>query len=196
MTPLVSEGWAAGLRIALLVLALLTAVEAAANAKAGGKKAQLCLTCHKPGSPMALAPLLEAQPAKYLVQAMNDYKTGKRSDPGLLMKTNVGPLSARDIRDIADYFASRPAPSGAYVTDPDKVAAGETRAADLRCGSCHGVSFAGSESVPRLAGQAPGYLIRQLEAFAEGRRSHPQTDTPFDRIGDVQAIAHYFAAMR
>ena len=184
------------MRIALIVLALLTPLDAGADAKAGEKKAQLCLTCHKPQSPMAMAPLLDAQPAKYLVKAMNDYKIGKRYDPGLVMKTNVGSLSARDVRDIADYFASRPGPSGAYATDPVKAAAGEAQVADSKCGSCHGMSFTGSESVPRLAGQTPGYLARQLEAFAEGRRSHPPTETPFDRIGDFQAIAHYFAATR
>jgi cytochrome c553 len=180
----------------LILLGLLTSVDAVADAKAGEKKAQLCLVCHKPGNPMALAPLLEAQPAKYLVQAITEYKKGKRSDPGLLMKTNVGSLSARDIRDIADYFASRPPLIGVYVTDPDKVAAGKKRVGELKCASCHGPNFAGSEAVPRLAGQTTGYLMRQLEAFAEGRRAHPPTETLFDKIGDIQAMAHYFTAAR
>lgn len=184
------------MRRVLIILGLLTSIDAVADARAGEKKAQLCLICHKPGMPNALAPLLEAQPAKYLVRAINEYKTGKRSDPGLLMKTNVGSLSARDIRDIADYFSSRPPLTGVYVTDPDKVAAGEKRVAELKCGSCHGQNFAGSEAIPRLAGQTPGYLVRQLEAFAEGRRTHPPLETQFDRIGDVQAIAHYFTAAK
>ena len=184
------------MRGVLIVLGLLTSIDAVADARAGEKKAQLCLTCHKPGMPNALAPLLEAQPARYLVQAINEFKTGKRSDPGLLMKTNVGSLPARDIRDIADYFASRPPLTGLYVTDPDKVAAGEMRVAELKCASCHGPNFAGSEAVPRLAGQTPGYLMRQLEAFAEGRRAHPPSETPFDKIGNVQAIAHYFTAAK
>ena len=182
--------------LALILLCLLASLDAVADARAGEKKAQLCLTCHKPGMPNASAPLLEAQPAKYLVQAINDFKTGKRSDPGLLMKTNVGSLPARDVRDIADYFASRPPLTGLYAADPDKVAAGEKRVAALKCGSCHGPNFAGSEAVPRLAGQAPGYLMRQLEAFAEGRRAHPPSETPFDKIGDVQALAQYFTAAK
>jgi len=184
------------MREVLIVLGFLASIDAVADARAGEKKAQLCLTCHKPGMPNALAPLLEAQPAKYLVQAIDEYKTGKRSDPGLLMKTNVGSLPARDIRDIADYFASRPPLTGVYVTDSDKVAAGEKRVADLKCGSCHGQTFAGSAAVPRLAGQAPGYLMRQLDAFAEGRRPHPPSETPFDKIGDVQAIVHFFTAAK
>jgi cytochrome c553 len=180
----------------LILLGLLAWVDAVADAKAGKRKAELCLTCHKPGDSLGFAPLLEAQPAKYLVQAIAEFKQGKRPDPGLMMKTNVGSLSARDVRDIADYFASRPPPAGVFVTDPDKVAAGAKRVAELKCASCHGTNFAGSEAVPRLAGQATRYLVRQLEAYAEGRRIHPPAETSFDKIGDVQAIAQYFTAAR
>jgi cytochrome c553 len=183
-------------RAVLILLGLLAWVDAVADARAGKRKAELCLTCHKPGDSPGFAPLLEAQPAKYLVQAIAEFKQGKRPDPGLMMKTNVGSLSARDIRDIADYFASRSPPTGVFVTDPDKVAAGEKRVAELKCASCHGPDFAGSEAVPRLAGQATRYLVRQLEAYAEGRRTHPPAEAPFDKIGDVQAIAQYFTAAR
>lgn len=184
------------MRGVLIILGLLMSIDTLADAKAGEKKAWLCLTCHKLGDAMAFAPLLDAQPSKYLVQAITEYKTGKRPDPTNLMKTNAASLSARDIRDLADYFASRPPVLGAYATDPAKVAAGEKRVAALKCGSCHGQNFAGSESVPRLAGQTPVYLMRQLEAFAEGRRTHPPSETPFDKIGDVQAVAHYFTAAK
>jgi cytochrome c553 len=182
------------MRTVLVVLGLLVSIDALADAKAGEKKAQLCLLCHKPANVMASAPLLEAQPAKYLVQATTEYKTGKRPDP--VMKTNVANLSARDIRDIADYFASRPPVVGVYSTDPAKVAAGEKLVAEMKCGSCHGASFAGADAVPRLAGQTTGYLISQLETFAAGRRTHPPIETPFDKIGDFEAIAHYFTAAK
>lgn len=108
------------------------------------------------------------------------------------MKTNVANLSARNIRDIADYFASRPPVVGVYSTDP--VAAGEKRVSDMRCVPCHGANFAGGDAVPRLAGQTTGYLVSQLGAFAAGRRTHPPVETPFDKIGDLEGIAHYFTA--
>jgi cytochrome c553 len=168
--------------------------DALADAKAGESKAQLCLLCHKPGNTMGLAPLLEAQPSKYLVQATTEYQTGKRPDP--LMKGNVAHLSARDIGDIADYFASRAPMVGVWSTDPAKVAAGERRVAERTCASCHGPTFSGTDEVPRLAGQKPVYLRVQLQAFAAGRRAHPPIEIPFDRIGDFDAIAHYFAAAR
>jgi cytochrome c553 len=182
------------MRTALAAIGLLMSIDAFADAKAGEKKAQLCLLCHKPGNVMAAAPLLEAQPSKYLVQATTEYKTGKRPDP--VMKTNVATLSTRDIRDIADYFASRAPVLGAYSTDPAKAAVGERRVAEMKCASCHGPTFAGAEAVPRLAGQTTGYLIGQLEAFAAGRRNHPPVETPFDKMGDFEAIAHYFTAAK
>ena len=182
------------MRKALLLLGLLGAVQAFADSGAGEKKAWLCATCHKPGMANALAPLLDGQPAPYLAKAIMDYKTGRRSDSTLTMKANAASLTASDIRDIADYFASRRPPSGVYSTDPAKVTAGKSRVAELKCASCHGETFAGSGAIPRLAGQTPGYLVRQIEAFAEGRRTHPPATTPFDKIGDPQSIAQYFTA--
>lgn len=182
------------MRRVLIACALLMSTDALADAKAGEQKAQLCLLCHKPGNVMGLAPLLEAQPSKYLVQATTEYQTGKRPDP--FMKGNVTHLSARDIGDIADYFASRAPMLGVWRTDPAKVAAGEKRVAESKCASCHGPTFAGADEVPRLAGQKPVYLRIQLEAFAAARRAHPPVEIPFDKIGDFDAIAHYFAAAR
>jgi len=112
------------------------------------------------------------------------------------MKANVANLSASDIADIADYFASRPPVLGVYSTDPAKVAIGEKRVAEMKCGSCHGLTFAGAEAVPRLAGQTTGYLVGQLEAFAAARRAHPPIEVPFDKIGDFDSIAQYFTAAK
>ncbi len=166
---------------------------ALADVKAGEKKAQLCLLCHKPGNVMAAAPLLEAQPAKYLIAATTAYKNKTRPDP--TMQTNVANLSARDIRDIADYFASKPAITGAYTVDTAKAAAGEARVQQLKCATCHQASFYGAENVPRLAGQATGYLMQQLEAFAARRRPHPATEMP-SSAGDVENVASYFTSLK
>lgn len=76
------------------------------------------------------------------------------------------------------------------------VAAGETRVSGLKCGTCRGAGFGGSDLVPRLAGQTTGSLIGQLEAFAAKRREHPPIETPFDKIGDIEAVAHYFTSLK
>src|ERR1700688_2484998 len=44
------------------------------------------------------------------------------------------------------------------------------------CRTCHGVSgqaFRGAFPMPRLAGQQPEYLVNQLQAFIERRRTNP-----------------------
>jgi cytochrome c553 len=179
------------MRALLILVVLFASFDALADAKSGEKKAQLCLLCHKPGSGF---PLLEAQPSKYLVVSITAFKTGKIPSP--VMKANVERLSARDIKDIADYFASRPSVAGVNATDPAKVAAGEIRVAEMKCAACHGATFAGAEMVPRLAGQTTGYLISQMEAFAAGRRTHPSIETPFNKIADVEAMATYFTSLK
>jgi len=179
------------MRALLIFVVLFASLDALADAKSGEKKAQLCLLCHKPGSGY---PLLEAQPSKYLVVSITEFKTGKIPSP--VMKTNVERLSARDIKDIADYFASRPSVDGVNATDPAKVAAGEIRVAEMKCAACHGATFAGAEMVPRLAGQVTRYLIGKIDAFAAGRRAHPSIETPFNKITDVEAIANYFTSLK
>src|SRR5579863_10247281 len=44
------------------------------------------------------------------------------------------------------------------------------------CKTCHGIQgqgFRGSYPMPRLAGQQPEYLVNQLKAFIERRRTNP-----------------------
>lgn len=179
---------------ALTALLLATAcLGAQADLKAGEKKVQLCMLCHKPAN--VGAPLLEGQPGKYLVEAINAYKSGKREDV-MQMRANVRNLSVRDVADIAAYLASRPPVAGAFTTDAQKVEAGQKLARDHNCASCHGAAFAGGGLVPRLAGQSPVYLIGQLEAFTTGRRVHPGGEIPAGTRADFEAIAHYLTSVK
>lgn len=179
----------------LVILILVTAsIEAQADPKSSEKKAQLCLLCHKPAR--AGVPLLEAQPEKYLVAATNAYKTKKRVDPAMQMQPNVAALSDRDIGDIARYFASRPPVVDAFPADAQRAAAGQKLVQDLKCATCHGATFSGGDLVPRLAGQSPGYLVDQFEAFAASRRTHPGGDMPSGSRADIESVAQYFASLK
>jgi cytochrome c553 len=180
--------------IVAAMMLMMASSGALADAKVGEKKAQLCLLCHKPGNNIAAAPLLEAQPKEYLVVATTAYKTGKRPSPS--MKANTAALSARDIADIADYFAARSPLNSAQPVDAAKAGVGEARVKELNCASCHGESFAGSKLVPRLAGQMTGYLVSQLQAFAAGSREHPPIGTTFGKVGDLDTIAHYLTSLK
>jgi cytochrome c553 len=96
---------------ALAALALGAMQDAAAkgNAQSGkAKAAQTCAACHgaegaKPSAPDQ--PILAGQHYDYLVQALLDYKSGKRSNA--IMKGFAASLSKQDIEDLAAWFASQ-----------------------------------------------------------------------------------------
>ena len=95
---------------------LLIAVAALAlsgNAYVGGNAAsgkaiseKVCAACHgvdgaKPVGPEN--PILAGQYGDYLVKALSDYKSGKRSSP--VMKAFADPLKKQDIEDLAAWFS-------------------------------------------------------------------------------------------
>jgi len=189
-----------GVGALVLLAGLLLPVEAFADAKAGEKKAQLCLLCHKvanANAPGAAMPLLEAQPARYLYLQTKAYKEKRRSEPA--MQTNVANLSERDMRDIADYLSLQKLPRASYQLDPAKVARGKARAEELKCASCHLPSFDGSGEAPRLAGQTPGYLKAHLEAFGSGKRQHGtgQRSAPAMALNEeeMDGLAQFLASL-
>jgi cytochrome c553 len=99
----------------LMLAALLAcALPLVANAKGDpvkGKAAaeKTCAACHgvdgnKPVAPEN--PVLAGQHRDYLIKAMSDYKSGKRSNA--IMKGFAAQLSKQDIEDLATWFASQP----------------------------------------------------------------------------------------
>ena len=96
---------------ALLAVLLLAAVPAHAkgNAESGkAKAAQVCAACHGPDGNKpsdATQPILAGQYYDYLVQALMDYKSGRRANP--IMKGFAAQLSRKDIEDLAAWFASQ-----------------------------------------------------------------------------------------
>lgn len=86
-----------------------TAASAKGNAENGkAKAAQVCAACHgadgaKPSAPDQ--PILAGQHDEYLVQALSDYKSGKRNNA--IMKGFAAGLSKKDIEDLAAWFSSQ-----------------------------------------------------------------------------------------
>jgi cytochrome c553 len=185
----------------LLVAILLLAAESFADAKAGERKAQLCLLCHKAANAtpiMAAVPLLEAQPAKYLYLQTKAYKDKRRLEP--VMQANTANLSEQDMRDIADYLAAQKPVRVSYQLDPAKISTGQAKAEELKCATCHGATFQGTGEIPRLAGQAPAYLQTQLEGFGSGKRRHGmgQQSAPPAALSeqDMESLAQFFASLQ
>ena len=66
------------------------------------------------------------------------------------------------------------------------------------CFTCHGLDGLGNGAgAPRLAGLNMGYLDRQLEAYASGRRQHPLMEWVAGRLSsyDRQKVSAYYAGM-
>ena len=93
---------------AIIVVASLGVVgtaQAAGDAAAGKTKAATCVACHgADGKGVAPNPGLAGKPEAQQVQALQDYKSGKRANP--VMKGISGPLSDQDIADLSAYYAS------------------------------------------------------------------------------------------
>jgi cytochrome c553 len=87
--------------------------QAGGNADKGKQKAaQVCGACHGPDGNKPSAPdqpILAGQYYDYLVQALGDYKNGRRTNP--IMKGFAAQLSKQDIEDVAAWFSSQPTTS-------------------------------------------------------------------------------------
>ena len=103
------------------------------------------------------------------------------------------------MRDIADYLAAQRPRRGPYQLDPAKVAVAAAKAEELRCATCHVPTFSGTGEIPRLAGQTPGYLRAQLEAFASGKRPHGSDPRSAPAIAlseqEMQGLAQFLASL-
>ena len=173
------------------------ASDARADVSAGAGQAQICLTCHQPQHRLAAMPLLEGQPAEYLYVQLKAYKDGTRADPTATMPSSAANLTDRDMREISSFLATQTVPGIAYQVDSDKAVRGRNKAMALGCGNCHATDRSAATAVPRLAGQAVGYSVAQLQAFAAGARAHGSGSLAAPVVSltsaDIEDLANFFA---
>ena len=119
--------------------------------------------------------------------------------PGLFGKITTGALLAAlapllsacgdGRRPLADRFSE----SGELIA----LSGGKAGAVNA-CISCHGLDGGGNGAgAPRIAGTDPGYLSRQLDDYATGRRRNTQMEYIARQLSpaDRQAVAFYYAAL-
>ena len=142
-----------------------------------------CLACHGAdgaGNDAAGFPRLAGLDADYLAKQMLDYNAGKRVSP--IMQPNIDNFDEQQLRDLAAYYASLPAPASAApanVSDA-QLALGRKLATEgdwdtyiPPCSSCHGPGNRGvGHSFPALAGQHPSYIRAQLQAWQNNQRNN------------------------
>jgi cytochrome c553 len=165
----------------------------AEHTTAGEQKSLPCAGCHGPKgkSSNAQRPNLAAQQADYLIKQMNAYKNGIRANP--MMQSMAINLKSSDIEDLAQFYAGLPPVSAGG--EPSLANAGRTKAS--MCLGCHGATAEGNGEIPRLAGQHPEYLQRQLNYFKTGARksSHMQAIAADLTDADIKELAAYFGSL-
>jgi len=165
----------------------------AADIAAGEQKSANCMGCHGPKGKSSNAqwPNLAAQQSAYIVNQLNAFKAGTRNNP--MMQPMAANLSDDDINNLAAYYSSQPPVSAGG--DPNLAKSGQTKAS--MCLGCHGTSAEGNGQFPRLAGQHPDYLVKQLSSFKEGvRKSGPmQAIASSLSEDDMKALAAYFGSL-
>lgn len=173
---------------------------------------QVCAACHgiTGQSTQAEYPSLAGQGEAYLFKQLSQFKDSGdkpalRRNP--VMRALVQDMSEEQMRDLARYFSRQP-PARGRATRPDLVEAG--RSVYLQgnpsgrlpaCVTCH---RAGGEGIvpdfPRIAGQQPEYVVRQLQAWKDGARGGPgklmSLLVPLMSDAEIEAVAQYVAQLR
>ena len=91
----------------MLIFVGISGADAAGDIAAGKAKAGACAGCHGAnGEGVGPNPPLAGMSENQFIQAMDDYKSGKRTNA--VMKALATPLSAQDNANLAAYYASLP----------------------------------------------------------------------------------------
>lgn len=214
-----------------LGLALAQGALASGDAAAGAAKAAVCGACHAAdgNSPVSTFPKLAGLGERYLLKQMHDIRDWDReTDPVkkettgravLEMTGQIAAMSDQDLADIAAYFASQTTQlSGAKQAEVrvnsgirvDALELGERifRSGNLStgvpaCTGCHAPDAKGNSAAgyPRLSGQHPEYIAKQLRAFRGGERTNDGDQmvmrTVADRLSDaeIDAVANFIAGL-
>ncbi|MFP5380947.1 MAG: c-type cytochrome [Gammaproteobacteria bacterium] len=161
----------------ILGFGLSASAHAADLARAETIVSQTCHLCHgKDGeNSNAVYPRLAGQNAAYIAKQLGDFKNGRRKGTMTAMVTD---LNEAEMVALGKYFSSKPTKAH-RVSEPELAAVGQylyhngNKWSGLAsCASCHGAEAAGSETLPRLAGQHARYLVTQLKDFNTRERTN------------------------
>ena len=170
------------MKIAVIAVAL-WAMTGVAHAQADEARAKKiiggsCFLCHgaEGESASEVFPRLAGQNAEYIAKQLENFKSGKRKSSA--MAPMVAELSPDDMAALGRFYGSRP-PHKEAPKDAPLAAVGQyiysqgNRFSGVpACASCHGPDGAGSNALPRLAGQHAAYLDNQPKQFNKRERNN------------------------
>lgn len=204
---------------------------AAGDAQVGAEKVALCAACHSTdgNSPAPNFPKIAGLGERYILKQLRDIKAWdsetdatKKAATGreiLEMTGMLAGFSDGDLQDIAAYFASQNIQlSGAKEMqvrvnagiDVNALELGERvfRAGNLNtgvpaCSGCHSPDAHGNAPAgyPRLSGQYPEYIEKQLLAFRSGIRVNDGDQMTMRLVAEkmsdaeIKAVANFIAGL-
>ena len=180
------------------------------SAEAGKARALTCGACHGPdgNSVNPVWPSIAGQHPTYIVEQLQAFKNGTRTEPLMLGQTML--LTDEDMRNLAVYF-SELTTATKVVADPATLDHGERlyRGGSREnqtpaCIACHGPNGRGNPaaSYPSLKGQYAVYIAKQLRDYASGaRRSDGATRVMRDIAAklseeDIVAVSSYVQGLQ
>ena len=144
----------------------------ASQMAAARAKAQVCFACHGPNGNSAVGeyPILAGQSWRYIYIELKDFKEGRRKDEQ--MSPMAAQLSTDDMMLLGEFFAAQKQAPIKFQVDSAKVEAGRKTSDAVLCPMCHLGGFVGQNEIPRVAGQWPQYIKKQLADFKARRRTN------------------------
>jgi cytochrome c553 len=131
---------------------------------------ETCALCHGlfGVSHTAKFPNLGGQRPAYIEAQLRAFLSGARSNDGGQMSAIVTELHELDIPLVVEWFSTQDVPQPYPAEGP--TAAGAAAFTDLGCAGCHTNTAEAAPEVPYLSSQHPGYLLKQMADFRDGRR--------------------------
>jgi cytochrome c553 len=161
-------------------------------------RVQLCSACHgnDGNSTTVGVPSIAGQPKLFIENQLVLFREELRKSDQ--MAPVMRGLKDPEIIKLAEHFSKLPAKSMASgPADAALMKQGMARAKVQRCGICHLSDFRGQNQIPRLAGQREDYLVTELFAYRDGKRSGGDTVMAEALRGvsdaDLKALAHFLA---
>jgi cytochrome c553 len=168
----------------------------------------VCSSCHGPeGRPVSLNfPYLAGQLKDYIEVQLKGMRDHTRDDPHV--RTYMAGMAARltdaQIAALAVYYAAqRPPDPGAAVNSPELALGQKIYSEGIAseqvppCAGCHGDKGQGNSVIPRLAGQSPEYLARELNDFKTLGRTNEimHQNTLKMTPAEMDAVAEYIRTL-
>jgi cytochrome c553 len=180
-------------------------------ANGNGREAPACSACHGAqgeGQPDVANPRLAGLDSKYLMAQLNAFADGHRDNE--TMSPIAKALTPDERQAVATFYAGSVTPKveESHQADDKTIAAGAALASRGNwskglpgCGQCHGAAGHGvGKTFPGLAGQSAEYIMKQLKAWKDGKRSNDPLHLMAgisNKLNDDQiaAVAAYYASL-